>query len=289
MVKFFLRIFFIYIFYFDVEAKGVVNVYDKTLYGEQKIGKKYKIAGKIYRPQNYKFLAEEGYISWYGPGFNNKKTANGAIFNEKNYTVAHKTLQLPSVIEITNLENGKKVIAIVNDRGPFSGVQNRILDVSVRIAQELDFLNEGVVRGKIKLLPQETKAFLAGKRVKLGLLSLAPHDRAVCSKKNCRNRHINFSKTLKKHDLPKSEYNLYLLKGSYIQVGAFRNYENALQMVEKLKKDQFTNIHVGVEKKENNLRMQVVKVGPIENLSEEKLLTKLKALGYDNARIIKVR
>ena len=71
--------------------------YDKTLYGAQKVGKPYQIGKKTYKPQEYTHLQQEGYISWYGPGFHAKQTANGAIFDKNTFTAAHKTLQLPSV------------------------------------------------------------------------------------------------------------------------------------------------------------------------------------------------
>lgn len=60
---------------------------------------------------------EEGTASWYGPGFNGKKTSNGEVYNQKGFTAAHKNLPLPSYLKVTNLRNGKKVIVRVNDRG----------------------------------------------------------------------------------------------------------------------------------------------------------------------------
>ncbi len=92
----------------------------------------------------------DGTASWYGPNFHNKKTANGEIYNQNAYTVAHKILPLGSIIKITNLENNKKIYARVNDRGPYK--KGRIVDVSKRIATELGFINMGTARVKLDII-----------------------------------------------------------------------------------------------------------------------------------------
>ena len=92
----------------------------------------------------------DGIASWYGPNFHNKKTANGEIYNQNAYTVAHKILPLGSIIKITNLENRKKIYARVNDRGPYK--KERIVDVSKRIATELGFIDKGTVRVKLDIV-----------------------------------------------------------------------------------------------------------------------------------------
>jgi rare lipoprotein A len=79
---------------------------------------------------------KQGIASWYGPRFHGKKTATGEIFDMYALTAAHKTLPIPSYAEVTNLENNRKVIVRINDRGPF--VANRELDLSYAAAQELD-------------------------------------------------------------------------------------------------------------------------------------------------------
>ena len=72
-----------------------------------KVGNPYKINGKWYYPAiNYEY-DEIGYASWYGPGFHGKKTANGEIFNQNLISAAHRTLPLPSIVKVTNLENGR--------------------------------------------------------------------------------------------------------------------------------------------------------------------------------------
>lgn len=126
--------------------------------GHYKIGKPYKIDGIKYYPKEYQKFSEEGVASWYGPKFHGKKTANGEIYNMNDMTASHRTLPMPVIAKVTNLENNKSVILRINDRGPF--VKDRIIDLSRAAAQELDFLNQGTARVKVELLQEETKKLL---------------------------------------------------------------------------------------------------------------------------------
>lgn len=126
--------------------------------GYYKVGKPYEIKGVKYYPQEYDHYKEIGLASWYGDDFHNKKTANGEIFNMNEMTAAHKTLPLPSIVRVTNLENGRSVIVRVNDRGPF--VDNRLIDMSKKAADALGFKHKGVMSVKVELLKKETEEFL---------------------------------------------------------------------------------------------------------------------------------
>ncbi len=123
--------------------------------GTFKVGTPYKIKGRQYQPKETYSHTETGTASWYGPGFHGKKTANGEIFNKFELTAAHRTLQMPSLIEVTNLNNGKSIVLRVNDRGPFA--HDRILDVSERGAELLGFKHQGTAKIKIKVLTEESK------------------------------------------------------------------------------------------------------------------------------------
>ena len=126
--------------------------------GHYKVGKPYKVAGKTYYPKvdtNYK---EVGFASWYGSDFHNKKTANGEIFSKNELTAAHKTLPLPSIVKVTNLENGKSIKVKVNDRGPF--VNNRIIDLSEKAGIKLGMKEKGVVKVKVEYLKSDTENLL---------------------------------------------------------------------------------------------------------------------------------
>lgn len=126
----------------------------KPVYENQRTGgcnKDYHLLGKDYMIWNgTDSYIEEGIASWYGPGFNGKKTSNGEIYNQKGFTAAHKNLPLPSYLKVTNLRNGKSVIVRVNDRGPFVGT--RIIDLSEGSARAIDMIGTGTSKVRIELI-----------------------------------------------------------------------------------------------------------------------------------------
>ena len=93
---------------------------------------------------------QQGRVSWYGPGFHGRLTANGEVFDTNELTMAHRSLDFGSEVRVTNLENGRSVVVRVNDRGPY--VRGRIADLSRAAADELGFVDDGVVRARIELL-----------------------------------------------------------------------------------------------------------------------------------------
>lgn len=108
----------------------------------------YTVMGTRYYPlKTAAGYDEVGNASWYGKDFHGKKTANGYIYNMYGVSAAHKTLPLGSEVRVTNLENNRSVILVVNDRGPF--VSGRILDLSYGAAKELGTVEKGVVRVRI--------------------------------------------------------------------------------------------------------------------------------------------
>lgn len=127
--------------------------------GEYKVGKPYEVAGVWYYPQEDWNYRETGIASWYGPGFHGKHTANGEVFNENDVTAAHPTLPMPTMVRVTNLENGRSIKVRINDRGPFAN--NRIIDLSRRSAQLLDIERAGTAKVLVEILPDETRQLIA--------------------------------------------------------------------------------------------------------------------------------
>ncbi len=93
---------------------------------------------------------EVGVISYYGPGFHGKKTANGETYNQNRLTAAHRTLPFNTKVKVTILSSGKSVIVRINDRGPFK--KNRMLDLSVGAAKKVGLIKEGVSKARIVVL-----------------------------------------------------------------------------------------------------------------------------------------
>lgn len=104
---------------------------------------------------------EVGEASWYGPGFHGRKTASGEIYDQREMTAAHPTLPLGTEVEVTNLENKKKVEVEITDRGPY--VDDRVIDLSKGAAKKLGMKEEGVSEVKIETTEPIKKKSTAGK------------------------------------------------------------------------------------------------------------------------------
>jgi rare lipoprotein A len=116
--------------------------------GTYRVGKPYTVGGRVYVPEEDLNYREEGMASWYGDDFHGRLTANGEVFDMASLTAAHPTLPMPCYARVTNLGNGKSLIVRVNDRGPYHG--NRLIDVSNRAAELLEFKGNGVARVRVE-------------------------------------------------------------------------------------------------------------------------------------------
>lgn len=132
--------------------------------GIYKVGDPYQINGIWYYPAEDYGYSETGIASFYGGegqgvNFHGRTTANGEVYDMNALTAAHQTLPMPSLVRVTNLENGRSVVLRVNDRGPF--VRGRIIDVSRRSAQLLGFEPQGTARVRVEVLAEESRTLKA--------------------------------------------------------------------------------------------------------------------------------
>ena len=135
----------------------MVSPSGKPLRGTEK---PYQIKGVWYYPKADPNYDVKGVGSWYGEQFHNRRTANGEIFDMDLPSAAHKTLPLPSLVEVTNLDNGRKMMLRVNDRGPFIG--DRVIDLSRAAADQLGYRRQGVARVRVRYVgPAAKTAFTA--------------------------------------------------------------------------------------------------------------------------------
>lgn len=234
--------------------------------GVYKVGNPYKIAGKWYYPKEEDDYSEIGVASWYGEKFNKKLTANGEIFDKDIVSAAHRTLPLPSMVRVTNLENGRKLMIRVNDRGPFA--HDRIIDLSEEAAKELGVWNNGTAKVKVEFDSNATRKMFAQK----------DHDHYV--NKKYYKKTANVKKYNRNIDAHKYKNNK-----SYIQTGAFSTLHNANLMKKRL--NSLENVFV-----ENIIsrgkRIYRVKVGPFSNEKKANtILSKLSGLGFTDAVITK--
>jgi rare lipoprotein A len=119
-------------------------------YSGYRVGQPYQVRGVWYYPKEQPDYDEIGIASWYGEAFHNRYTADGEVFDMTLPSAAHTTLPLPSLVEVTNLANGKTLMVRVNDRGPF--VDGRIIDLSKEAAAELGFVTAGVTRVRVRYM-----------------------------------------------------------------------------------------------------------------------------------------
>lgn len=141
--------------------------------GVYKVGNPYKIAGRWYYPKEDYNYSEVGIASWYGEDFHGKSTANGERYEMNTLTAAHRTLPLPCIVKVTNLQNGRSIVVRVNDRGPF--VKDRIIDLSKRGATLLGYMGQGTAKVRVEIMAKESKAL---KMAMLGQYDPAAEERA---------------------------------------------------------------------------------------------------------------
>jgi len=181
----------------------------------------YQVRGRWYTPKEQPNYEEVGMASWYGDAFNGRPTSTGERFDMRALTAAHKTLPLPGLVEVTNLENGRRVVVRVNDRGPF--VDGRIIDLSRGAAQELDMLSQGVGRVRVRYLGRAPR--LGGGTV---LRAEAPLQPAQVP--------INPASTARPYTPPLQPASVAVAgNGSYwVQAGAFPDQRSARRIADRL-------------------------------------------------------
>ena len=247
--------------------------------GTYKIGNPYKIMGQYYVPQEDYNYSEIGMASWYGKDFHAKKTANGEDYDMDTLTAAHRTLPMPSIVRVTNLENGRSLVLRVNDRGPF--VKNRIIDVSKRASQLLGFHEQGTTKVKVEIMADESR------KLRAAMLGLPEVESAPV-------RQVIRQDTIEEGYLIGATANDVSNKGSgtktgssgeiYVQAGSFSQSNLAQDLGVKLSSVGDVNVSQAFV---NGASFYRVRMGPF--VSEEdaaKVLDKVRNFGIQNARII---
>ena len=241
------------------QAQAVVI---KQYGGVYKVGNPYQIFGKWYYPkEDYKY-SEIGMASWYGDDFHAKRTANGEKYDMNTLTAAHRTLPLPSIVKVTNLENGRSLVVRVNDRGPYA--KDRIIDISKRGAQLLGYQTKGITKVRVEIMAAESKA------LKAALL----------------NQPLSLQGETKKIIAADKDFeNSEILKSYYVQAGSFSDKDMAFNFASKLKKFGAPKIK---EVQVDGKQYYRVRLGPIgDEQKVQELLSKIRLNGFHDARIIR--
>jgi rare lipoprotein A len=129
-----------------------------------KIGDPFTVGSKTYKPEDVANYDEVGYASWYGAELEGRPTANGEMFMSSGVSAAHKTLPMPSYVEVTALDTGRTIVLRVNDRGPFAN--DRLIDLSAGAARELGISGQGVVGVRVRKVnpPEQDRSVLRAGR-----------------------------------------------------------------------------------------------------------------------------
>ncbi len=206
--------------------------------------KPYTIHGKTYYPlASNQDFVQRGEASWYGRKFHGRPTATGEAYDMYAMTAAHKRLPLPSYVSVRNLDNGREIIVRVNDRGPFHG--NRIIDLSYAAAYKLGILQQGTGSVEVRAITPDTATTPVPQS-----LPPAPEEQKVIV---------------------------------YLQIGAFRSYDNAQHLQQRLQSHLQWPIRI-VSTADDQLHR--VQTGPLPQVSvAEQVATQLSEHGVTGAQV----
>jgi rare lipoprotein A len=242
----------------------------------------YVVYGKRYHTrkssQGYK---EKGGASWYGTKFHGRRTSSGEPYDMYAMTAAHKTLPLPSYVEVTNLGNGRKVIVRVNDRGPFH--DGRIIDMSYAAAVKLGMLGKGTARVEVRAIDPRTQTTSAPATTSTAAVTT----QAATPPKPVQAIAPATQTATTAVPVPASAPPVRIINAPvFLQVGAFASLINA----ERLRSD-IADQNVGavriVEADTENGKFFKVQVGPLADRGEaERIAQTLKPLGIGAARTV---
>lgn len=224
---------------------AVPRVEPRSRYGNPN---SYVVFGKRYYVMNSsEGFIERGIASWYGKKFHGRRTSSGETYNMYAMTAAHKSLPLPTYAEVTNLENGRRVIVKVNDRGPFH--ENRIIDLSYAAATKLGITGRGT--GLVEVRAINPRSY---------------------------NRDTRPARYQVRTNEPINEF--------YIQIGAFSELMNAegLRRRVSLDNDNLVNISQAVI---DGQMLYRVRIGPIDDvILSDSIVDQLLNMGISDHRIV---
>lgn len=212
--------------------------------GHVKTGNPYRVNGRTYYPMaSASGYDEVGIASWYGPKFHGGKTANGERYDMHGLSAAHRTLPLPTLVRVTNLENGRSVVVRVNDRGPFAN-KGRLIDLSYAAAQSLGFVDKGTARVRVTSLEGTPPTTIASRT-------------------------------------PPARIRIEPQVSMYVQLGAFVSPGNAKRLQTKLA-SSYANISIS-KVKDGAQNLYRVRIGPFANAQDiESEMLRLQGQGFDS-------
>lgn len=254
----------------------------------------YRVFGKTYHVMSSsKNYEERGVASWYGTKFHKQRTSSGERYNMLAMTAAHKTLPLPTYVQVTNLHNGKKIIVKVNDRGPFES--NRLIDLSYVAAKKLGMTGHGTALVDVKAIDPiefaknhnrvpENQPMLA-KREKSTVTEdfyLSGDSGAASNSKpvtyTYQSAHLAHRGKTHSATMVAQRDKSHV----YLQVGAFRNKAYAERLKKRLTPLIGSPVQIAHSKK-----IYRVQIGPIKDVAMAKNISrKLKSVGVSSKQLM---
>ena len=268
------------------------------------LGDSYQVKDKTYYPQEDYTYIEEGVAGWFDYDEEHPVTMNGEKYQSDVLTAMHKTLPLPSIVQITNLENNKTAFVRVNERGPM--VNDRLIDVSKKAADVLEFNKEGTTKVLVEIMPKESKKlkeellkkeafdvmkntfFVPNGSQKTDelLLPLDQEEIIKTPQKKLIEQQEQLTEIDNENEVVYS-YKNHIKQSNkeyVIQVGAFKNIET----VATIQKELEAYLPYVVEKQVNGTILNCVQISGFSTKQDAlNLLDKIHRSGYPDARLIK--
>lgn len=215
----------------------------------------YVVLGKRYfvmrSNQGY---VERGIASWYGKKFHGRDTSSGERYDMYAMTAAHKTLLIPTYVQVTNLENNRSIVVRVNDRGPFH--QNRIIDLSYAAAEKLDMVRSGTALVEVRVIGNESSS-----------AKQPPSASASAPISDWRDES-------------------HLRNRIYVQLGAYSQRRNAEVMRDRLLQARFGDARI-VDSGEQAAPLHRVRIGPLHTVAAtDSVVARLESLGFTEYQVI---
>jgi rare lipoprotein A len=232
----------------------------------------YEVFGERYYVSNSSDdYRERGIASWYGKDFHGRSTANGETYDMYGLTAAHKTLPIPTWVEVTNLNNGRRVIVKVNDRGPF--VDGRLIDLSYAAANEIGMVNAGTARVEVRALGVPVGGEVGATPVLAARQAPAARSRFD---------------VLPQAMAAEATGSARPMQQMFAQIGAFSDRDNAERMIDRLKAGGQHNVFLLSQTVGRN-ELHRVRIGPLADIAAfDDLRRGLAALGVRESLLVVV-
>lgn len=227
----------------------------RSRYGNPQFYEVYGVRYEVMR-SSYGYQ-ERGVASWYGEKFHGRATSSQEPYDMYAMTAAHKTLPLPTYVEVRNLRNNKTVVVRVNDRGPF--VDNRIIDLSYSAAKKLDLIRDGTGLVEVTAISYDERPEARTMQAETSPGSPAPAAQAAP---------------------PEQEAKIF------VQVGAFGDPDNARRRIKQLRENGVTKTFV-LEDTSRTPALYRVRIGPIRDVEQyDAIVAHLRSMGIADSHLV---